>query len=956
MSTTITAKCVDQNLKIVSAPDIASGGVNEDTLVVEFCPLWEGYDKTAVFYRTKDEVYHAPLDEEGKCTIPWEVMQTPGYLYLGVFGCKDDITRTSLVARYAVKPGAITEETRPSEPTPNIYEQILSKFIPKGGSKGQVLRKKSDKDHDMEWGEGGDAAQVQADWSQNDETAVDYVKSRTHYDASFYLDTSHTIDTVDESASLGFRRVSDDPSVLPDDIPGLTIEYGTNKYSDVSGVLWPYYNATVYSGIRNELYNTIIVVVRQENTVISVYVDGTSRRYTFPQTGVYVKYVPGDPGYTHVACYKMNVHPLDERFLPSSVKHMTVVIGENDDGDFVADKPFAEILAFIEAGGKVESTTEWGEIFPLTYFEPTVINFSLVYADSVSTGCVWFEIYSNDSVEFGYDEGGVVPLPEEGDETKFLRGDGTWSDLPFEQRDEILTYSLAKRIVQDPQGIKAVRDFMHFATMDLVTNQNVADGDGAIVYAKGTSSVDVAYPCIVYSTTYHKYGNFEGWIVDANGNHYSCIISNRGVEYTAMPTNYGLPQPGTQTDGKVLMVSDGQPKWRDASCMVFKYDDTSKHFICGGQQYTPMQFANFVPGKMVDTNIVVTSSRRAYILRSVSQESGWTSVFYSVYMDAQDTAPIRYYTISVNTESDEVIFHTELITLPEQIDNAPYLCLLADMGDGLKVYNESGTETLDATAMLSIMSTRPIYLMELQEEGAATYTQHKWGDGLLQFQKVDTTGDSITRTVVTITDTVTKEEVVTEIPNIPTPTETDNGKALVVENGSAVWGEIAGGGIDGKWEKIAYIETTEEVSAVELNQYLDGGDIEETATVMFSVECAPSETNAKKEQVVVYTSMFDSEKDRIITSALLYMNESVYDGNTWTRTEFFSLPHIGRHIKPAKGFSYYGTGKGGCSGVMNPPQWMITAGSETERMFCGTKITTPGVFGIGTNITIWRCS
>ena len=155
MSTTITAKCVDQNLKIVSAPDIASGGVNEDTLVVEFCPLWEGYDKTAVFYRTKDEVYHAPLDEEGKCTIPWEVMQTPGYLYLGVFGCKDDITRTSLVARYAVKPGAITEETRPSEPTPNIYEQILSKFIPKGGSKGQVLRKKSDKVHDMEWGEGG---------------------------------------------------------------------------------------------------------------------------------------------------------------------------------------------------------------------------------------------------------------------------------------------------------------------------------------------------------------------------------------------------------------------------------------------------------------------------------------------------------------------------------------------------------------------------------------------------------------------------------------------------------------------------------------------------------------------------------------------------------------------------------------------------------------------------------
>lgn len=130
MSTIIHVKCVDQRLKIVSAPAVFSGGVNEDFLSVEFCELWDGYTKTAVFYRTEKEVYHVVLDKDNKCVIPWEVLRTPGHLYLSVFGCKDDTTRTSEVIRYTVKPGAITEATKPSEPSPNIYEQLLKEFIP----------------------------------------------------------------------------------------------------------------------------------------------------------------------------------------------------------------------------------------------------------------------------------------------------------------------------------------------------------------------------------------------------------------------------------------------------------------------------------------------------------------------------------------------------------------------------------------------------------------------------------------------------------------------------------------------------------------------------------------------------------------------------------------------------------------------------------------------------------
>jgi hypothetical protein len=125
--TTIHVSCIDQRLAIISPPAIASGGKNEDMVEFEFCPLWAGFAKTAVFYRHKSDPYHAIVTDD-KCIIPWEVLQTDGFVYFGVFGVKGDITRTSEVIRYRVTAGAITEGTKPSDPTPDIYEQLLGKM------------------------------------------------------------------------------------------------------------------------------------------------------------------------------------------------------------------------------------------------------------------------------------------------------------------------------------------------------------------------------------------------------------------------------------------------------------------------------------------------------------------------------------------------------------------------------------------------------------------------------------------------------------------------------------------------------------------------------------------------------------------------------------------------------------------------------------------------------------
>lgn len=127
--TTIKVKCTDQMLEFIESPIVASGGFNEDKVMFEFCPLWDGFTKTGVFYVNKGEYYESLLDEENTCIIPHEVLQNPGKMFFGVFGVnKNNITRTSETVKYKIVQGAITEDAKPSDPTPDIYEQILAKL------------------------------------------------------------------------------------------------------------------------------------------------------------------------------------------------------------------------------------------------------------------------------------------------------------------------------------------------------------------------------------------------------------------------------------------------------------------------------------------------------------------------------------------------------------------------------------------------------------------------------------------------------------------------------------------------------------------------------------------------------------------------------------------------------------------------------------------------------------
>lgn len=124
----IKVQCIDQAISFLNTPVISSGNVNYDRITFDFCSKWDGYTKTAIFYRTKDDVYYQLLDENNSCLIPNEVLGEKGVIYIGVFGTSDDKTITSQVLTYRILEGAITDDLRPADPTPDIYDQIISRY------------------------------------------------------------------------------------------------------------------------------------------------------------------------------------------------------------------------------------------------------------------------------------------------------------------------------------------------------------------------------------------------------------------------------------------------------------------------------------------------------------------------------------------------------------------------------------------------------------------------------------------------------------------------------------------------------------------------------------------------------------------------------------------------------------------------------------------------------------
>lgn len=124
----LEVQCKNQSLEWVQDPaEMHAGNIKIDSVAFNFCELWDGFTKTAVFYRDKNKVINVLLDETNACEIPPELTEDKGLIYIGVFGIKGECRRTTAVKSFYLKEGILTDG-KPSEPTPDIYQQIINLY------------------------------------------------------------------------------------------------------------------------------------------------------------------------------------------------------------------------------------------------------------------------------------------------------------------------------------------------------------------------------------------------------------------------------------------------------------------------------------------------------------------------------------------------------------------------------------------------------------------------------------------------------------------------------------------------------------------------------------------------------------------------------------------------------------------------------------------------------------
>ena len=116
----------DQNLLITDGPKIAAQGVNENYIQFTFSEDWDGFGKTANFYRdtAPTVIYQSVVDQNGYAAIPHEITANESWICIGLSGVKDDVVKTSEILKYKIVNGLYVVES--TDPTPDVYEQILA--------------------------------------------------------------------------------------------------------------------------------------------------------------------------------------------------------------------------------------------------------------------------------------------------------------------------------------------------------------------------------------------------------------------------------------------------------------------------------------------------------------------------------------------------------------------------------------------------------------------------------------------------------------------------------------------------------------------------------------------------------------------------------------------------------------------------------------------------------------
>ena len=122
-----------------------------ETLHVVSGKSWEGLTVTATFNAPDGTSTDMLMSAEGSITVPSEATAKSGSGRIVFTGVSNGIQRISCDIDYFVVAHSAINGVQSGGTAPSWFEQAVTRFMPTGGTAGQVLTKLTDTDFDAEW-------------------------------------------------------------------------------------------------------------------------------------------------------------------------------------------------------------------------------------------------------------------------------------------------------------------------------------------------------------------------------------------------------------------------------------------------------------------------------------------------------------------------------------------------------------------------------------------------------------------------------------------------------------------------------------------------------------------------------------------------------------------------------------------------------------------------------------
>ena len=103
-----------------------SGTTGAYTLKILFSEEWESMTEKHAVFRSDAATKSVLIGSDGSCTVPWEPLQQPGYLDIGIYGVKEGVRYPTVWARRLEIFAGAPEGTEGQAPTDTLWEQYVT--------------------------------------------------------------------------------------------------------------------------------------------------------------------------------------------------------------------------------------------------------------------------------------------------------------------------------------------------------------------------------------------------------------------------------------------------------------------------------------------------------------------------------------------------------------------------------------------------------------------------------------------------------------------------------------------------------------------------------------------------------------------------------------------------------------------------------------------------------------